>query len=104
MAGSSMMLRSFHKRPEYLQALDRVKEWTRERFKLPADAAILVAEVACALPGCPPLETVIAFWTGDEQRHQFKVFKRVTAVTPDDLPPTWMKNALAVDEDAGYEC
>ena len=63
MAGSSMMLRSFHKRPGYLQALDRVKEWTRVRFKLPQDAAILVTEVACALPGCPPLETVVAFWT-----------------------------------------
>ena len=63
MAGSSMMLRSFHKRPEYLQALDRVKEWTRVRFKLPQDAAILVTEIACALPGCPPLETVVAFWT-----------------------------------------
>ena len=104
MAGSSMMLRSFHKRPEYLQALDRVKEWTRVRFKLPQDAAILVTEVACALPGCPPLETVIAFWTGSDQRHQFKVFKRVMEVVSDDLPPSWMKNALAVDEDAGYEC
>ena len=27
------------------------------------DAAILVAEVACAVPGCPPIETVIAFWS-----------------------------------------
>src|SRR5262245_2522734 len=54
MSGSSKMLRSFYKRPEYLQALDRVKEWTRLRFKLPEDAAILVTEVACALPGCPP--------------------------------------------------
>jgi nitrate reductase delta subunit len=98
------MLRARNKRPEHLLALDRVKEWTRERFKLPADAAILVAEVACALPGCPPLETVIAFWTGNDQRHQFKVFKRVTEIVSDDLPPGWMKNALAVDEDAGYEC
>ena len=48
MPGSSKMLRSFHKRPEYLQALDRVKEWTRSRFRLPEDAAILVTEVACA--------------------------------------------------------
>ena len=23
----------------------------------------MVAEVACAVPGCPPLETVVAFWT-----------------------------------------
>jgi len=62
--GSLKMLRSFHKRPEYLRALDRVKQWTRVRFKLPADAAILVTEVACALRGCPPLETVVAFQAG----------------------------------------
>src|SRR5262249_46167975 len=33
--GSLKMLRSFHKRPEYLQALDRVKEWTRVADDLP---------------------------------------------------------------------
>ena len=62
------MLRSFDSRPEHVAALDRVRAWTRERFTLPADAAILVSEVSCALPGCPPRETVVAFWTKDEQR------------------------------------
>jgi hypothetical protein len=98
------MLRSRKKAPEHLQALDRVKAWTRERFKLAPDAAIMVAEVSCTLPGCPPLETVVAFWTGSEQRHQFKLFKPVTEVVLDDLPPTWMKNALVAIEGAGYEC
>jgi hypothetical protein len=98
------MLQARNKRPEHLQAVDRVTAWARERFNLPDDAAILVAEVACRLPGCPPLETVIAFWTGNDQRHQLKIFKRVAEVKLDDLPPSWMKNALAVDEDAGYEC
>jgi nitrate reductase delta subunit len=98
------MLRSRKKHPEHLQALDRVKAWTRERFKLAPDAAIMVAEVSCTLPGCPPLETVVAFWTGSEQRHQFKLFKPVTEVVPDDLPPTWMKNALVAIEGEGYEC
>src|SRR5580700_2149428 len=49
------MLGSFKKSPEQLLALDQVERWTRARFTLPVDAAILVAEVACALPGCPPL-------------------------------------------------
>jgi hypothetical protein len=98
------MLRSFEKRPEHLQALDRVKAWTRTRFKLPEDAPILVSEVACGLPGCPPLETVIAFWTQTDRRHHFKVFKRVQEVVPDDLPPTWMKNALIAFDGDGLEC
>jgi hypothetical protein len=98
------MLRSRKKRPEHLQALDRVKAWTRERFKLAPDVAIMVAEVSCTLPGCPPLETVVAFWTGSEQRHQFKLFKPVAEVVLDDLPPTWMKNALVAIDGEGYEC
>jgi hypothetical protein len=90
--------------PEHLAALDRVRAWTRERFRLPEDAAIMVAEVACGLPGCPPLETVVAFWTDTDKRHQFKIFKRVVEVLEDDLPPRFMKNALIVDDDAGLEC
>ena len=41
-----------------------MREWTRERFRLAADAIILVSEIACGLPGCPPLETVVVFWIG----------------------------------------
>ena len=102
--GWSIMLRSFDKRPEQLQALDRVREWTRARFKLPQDAPILVSEVACGLPGCPPLETVVAFWIDGDTRHHFKVFKRVEEVVPDDLPPIWLKNALVAVEGEGLEC
>jgi len=99
-----MLLRSHRKRPEHLAAIDRVRDWTRERFKLPDDAAILVTEVTCALPGCPPLETVVAFWTAADTRHHFKVFKPVAEVVEDDLPPSWMKNALIVVEGFGCEC
>jgi nitrate reductase delta subunit len=98
------MLQSFEKRPDYLAALDRVKAWTRERFKLTADATIFVAEVSCALPGCPPRETVVAFWTDSDTRHQFKVFKPVVEVVLDDLPPVWLKNALVAVESIGWEC
>jgi hypothetical protein len=95
-------MRAFSKKsPDHLVALDRVREWSRTRFKLADDTAILVAELACALPGCPPLETVIAFWS-EERRHHFKIFKPVAEVTSDDLPPGWLKPALAVPDD--FEC
>jgi hypothetical protein len=55
------------------------------------------------VPGCPPIETVIAFWS-DERRHHFKVFKPVAEVTDADLPPYWLKNALAVSDDFQCEC
>lgn len=95
------MLRSEKNKPEHVAALDRVRGWTRERFRLDDDDAILVAQVACAVPGCPPIETVIAFWS-EERRHHFKVFKPVAEVVLDDLPVWWLKRTLVVPED--WEC
>ena len=92
------------KPPGHAAAAEQLREWTRERFALPEDAAIMVAEVTCAVPGCPPLETVIAFWTESDKRHHFKVFKPVDEVAVDDLPPAWLKNALADSEGIGCEC
>ena len=97
------MLAFSKKSPQHVAALDRVREWVRERFKLADDTAILVAEIACVVPGCPPIETVIAFWS-DERRHHFKVFKPVAAVSEADLPPSWMKRALAVPDDFECDC
>ena len=44
------MLAFSNKSPEHTAALHRVREWVRERFALD-DSAIVVAEVACAVPG-----------------------------------------------------
>ena len=97
------VMRSFTKNnPEHTAALDRVRLWVRERFSLDGEA-ILVAEVACAVPGCPPIETVIAFWI-DRRRYHFKVFKPVAEVVAEDLPPYWLKPALVVSDDFECEC
>ncbi|MDK1492612.1 hypothetical protein QN219_21530 [Sinorhizobium sp. 7-81] len=95
-----IMLKTAASKPEHLAAVRQVKVWTRERFALADDVAIMVSEIACGLPGCPPLETVVAFWTAPDRRHQFKVFKRAVEVREDDLPPSWMKNAIISDDDA----
>lgn len=95
------MLGNFKRSPEQIDALNRVEAWTRARFALRPDEAVLVSELACALPGCPPLETVVAFWTVNQARHHFKIFKRASEVIEDDLPYTWMKPALTVPE--GYD-
>ena len=100
----SAKIRSLRKSPEHHEALARVREWTRTRFRLPEGAAILVAEMACGLPGCPPLETAVAFWTGDAKRHHFKVFKPVRDVMEDDLPFAWLKDSLAVPDGFGCDC
>jgi hypothetical protein len=101
MAAGTAEFRLLRKGPEHQEALARVREWTRRRFTLAADTAILVSEVACRVPGCPPVETVVAFWIG-ETRHHFKLFKPAREVALEDFPPSWLKNALAVP--AGFEC
>ena len=97
-------IRPLKKSPEHLAALDRVTEWTRARFALADDAPILVSQIACGLPGCPPLETAVAFWAEDGKRHQFKIFKPVREVVVDDLPFAWLKDSLAVPEGFGCDC
>ncbi len=98
------MLGFVKKSPEHRQALERVRDWTRARFKLPDDATILVSELTCTTPGCPPIDTVVAFWTEAGKRHHFKVFKPVTEVVEDDLPPSFMKSALAEQPIFGCPC
>jgi hypothetical protein len=97
------MFGTVQRSPERLEAIERVAQWTRARFKLPSEAVISVSEIACPLPGCPPLETVVLFWIA-ERRYQFKLFKPVAEVLCDDLPYSWLKDALAVEEGVGWEC
>ena len=99
---------------EHLEAVDRVKDWTRGRFSLEDGDLVMVSEVVSKLPGHPPLQTAVSFWTrgsstcwGDSDigdRHHFTVFKRVEDVLEDDIPPAFMKNALALSEGVSCSC
>jgi nitrate reductase delta subunit len=75
-------------------AMQQLKSWTRERFALPQDADIVVIETQCAEPGFPPLETIVVFRTPPANCHNFRVFKPLAEIVPDDLPPAWMKDAI----------
>jgi len=80
---------------------ERMRGWTRRRFELTDDETVMVSEIACQVPGCPPIETHVVFWTA-AGRHHFKIFKPLTAASEDDLPPAFMKNALLALE--GFDC
>jgi nitrate reductase delta subunit len=90
------------KGPGHLDAVERLKDWTRVRFALAAEETVVVSEFAGAAPGFPPLETIVAFWTIDGTRHHFRVFKPVEGVVEDDLPPAWLRESLALSQ--GVEC
>jgi hypothetical protein len=86
----------------HLEAVERLKDWTRERFALRDDETVVVTEQAATLPGCPPVETLVAFWTVDGTRHHFRVFKAVESVAQADVPPAWLRDSLAYS--GGIEC
>jgi hypothetical protein len=103
MAASFDMMRSRKLDPGHDAAVDRVRDWTRARFALTDDETVMVSEVACSVPGCPPIETHLVFWTA-AGRHHFKIFKPLAAVVEDDLPPAFMKNALVALEGIDCDC
>jgi len=97
------MLGLTKKSPADGAVLDQVRSWTRARFTLSGDETVMVSEIACAVPGCPPLETHVVFWT-PAGRHHFKIFKPLAAVAEDDLPPAFLKNALIALDALDCEC
>jgi nitrate reductase delta subunit len=101
-ARDEAFLRSLRKDPAFFAARGRLKRWVRARFALGMDDAVDVREVETTLAGFPPLETVVEFWNAQGLRHHFKVFKALAEVREQDLPPAWMKAALAVPQ--GYDC
>lgn len=87
-----------------LEKLEQIKSWTRERFNMSDDAVIMVAEVNCKIPGCPPVETVVAFWNDENLRYRFKLFTPVAEVCREDLPISWLLPALIDYGDLGCDC
>jgi nitrate reductase delta subunit len=65
--------------------LRSVKAWVAAAFQIQDGVYVTVSEVACGMPGCPPLETVIGLFEGDRQPRQFKLYKPVLEVTQDDV-------------------
>lgn len=72
----------------------RVKALVVEGIGGDADVTVLVTELECTEPGCPPIETVIAL-LGGVRNVQYKIHKAVADVGGDDV-----RAALAGDEPA----
>jgi hypothetical protein len=62
----------------------RVKAWIAAALGPTDERTILVTELACTEPGCPPVETVIALLREGEPE-RWKLHKPLAAVTEDDV-------------------
>lgn len=65
--------------------LTQVKQWVTARFAVPDDATVMVTELRCTEPGCPPLETVIAVLAADGTRQQWKLHHAANAITEAEI-------------------
>jgi hypothetical protein len=62
-----------------------IKQWVRESLSLSAETTVMVAELACTEPGCPPLETVVALLHGPGDSTQGKIHRSIVDVTREDI-------------------
>lgn len=68
--------------PAHLAA---IKSWVSEALALPDDVTVMVTELRCTEPGCPPLETVIAVLQPGLPPEQRKLHKASAAISADDI-------------------
>ena len=65
--------------------VDRIKSWAREIWGLGDEITIMVTELECREPGCPPIETVIAVLEGPGKTKQYKIHKTTDEVVRGDV-------------------
>jgi hypothetical protein len=66
-------------------AIRALKAAARTLFGATEDDAVVVNELSCTEPGCPPIETVVALLRAGAEPRQVKVHKPALDVTEDDL-------------------
>lgn len=73
------------KRKSNSQATQQVKTWALDVLQLGEDTSLMVTELRCTEPGCPPIETVIALLKASHPTQQYKIHKPVADITLDDV-------------------
>ena len=68
--------------PQHIAA---IKQWVGTTFGLDDQTTILVTELRCSEPGCPPLETVIALMYPNMPAQQYKLPKAIPDITAADV-------------------
>ncbi len=66
-------------------AIRKIKEFARALLDARDDDVIVVTELACTEPGCPPVETVVALLRAGRPPWQVKLHKPAVDVSEGDL-------------------
>lgn len=65
--------------------IDEIRALVARRLALPEDAAVMVTELRCTEPDCPPIETVIAILRSGEQPRKLTLHKPVGEIEDGDI-------------------
>ncbi len=76
---------------------DRIKAWAGTVFHLNDETTVMVTELECREPGCPPIETVIALLKGPGDTQQYKIHKTADEIRLSDV------EKLAVREESHHD-
>jgi hypothetical protein len=66
-------------------ALDQIRYWLRQNFAFSKDTPIVIKEVPCVKPACPPVETAIMAMLKNAPPRLFKVQKPINEITFDHI-------------------
>jgi len=86
-AASSIAIDPFGRSPLDTSSftVDQIRHWTRQNLGFPPDAPIVVKEVPCVKPGCPPIETAIMVFLKGEPPRFYKIQASINEVTFDHV-------------------
>ncbi len=65
--------------------LEQIRYWLRQNFAYAPEIPIVIKEVPCGKPGCPPVETAIIVILRNEPPQLFKVQKTIDEITFDHI-------------------
>jgi G3E family GTPase len=65
--------------------IEQIRYWMRQNFGFSKDVPILVKEVPCVKPACPPIETAIMAMLKNEPPRHFKIQRPINEITFDHV-------------------
>jgi hypothetical protein len=92
------MMSLFKPKPHLDEARARIRGWVSELGLDDREAVVMVQELRCEEPGCPPVETVIAVLGRGRGGAPRKIHKATCDVTRDDVA-----QAFAASDVHGHE-
>jgi len=66
-----------------------IKQWVSELLELSEDERVMVSELACHEPGCPPIETVVVVLRGPGDTVMRKFHRRAHELTRAEIEAAW---------------